>query len=210
MNQEFSIGMSLALLCCAAQAAESPPHDVRVLTLTGQAFVSGPDAKAERPATTGEQLNEGEVLRTGKGALAELEFPDSTSVRLAPLSKFHYTAKTSNFTLDQGEGIFSFPKGKGGFTVSTPAFAASIQGTTVYVKVTRNVVEYACLEGRCRIGPHTLTSGEKLALGASGPAYAAPKQKLTTDKFLKENQLVAAFTKPLPHLDLIQQESRKK
>jgi ferric-dicitrate binding protein FerR (iron transport regulator) len=184
--------------------------EARIVEVIGAAFIGSPeDPKAEKTAALKDVLKEGEYLRTGKGSLAELEFADSTSIRVASFSKFRYSAKVSNFILEQGEGIFSFPKGKGGFTVSTPAFAASIEGTTVYVKVTRNVVEYACLEGRCRIGPHTLTAGEKLVLRGSTPAYSTAKQPLKLSKVLKENQLATAFIKPLPNLSLIQEESAK-
>jgi len=207
----ITLGAMLALFYWPARCAEpAGSKEGGIVEIKGEAFVGSTEgSKAERPAALKDLLQEGDYLRTGKDALVELELPDSTSIRLAPLSRFRYSQKTANFVLEQGEGIFSFPKGKGGFTVSTPAFAAGIEGTTVYVKVTRNVVEYACLEGRCRIGPHTLNSGEKLVLRGSGAAYAAPKQRVTLNKFLKETQLATAFAKPLPNLHLIQEESAK-
>jgi hypothetical protein len=180
----------------------------RIVELIGEAWIGAEQvAQTERRVSVGSGVKENEWLRTGKDTLVELEFADSTSIRVASFSKFHYSAKDANFVLEQGEGVLSFPKGKGGYTVSTPSFAASIQGTTIYLKITRNVVEYACLEGRCRIGPHTLTAGEKLVLRGSGPAYSTAKQPLNLNKVLKENKLASSFSKPLPNLSLIQKEA---
>jgi ferric-dicitrate binding protein FerR (iron transport regulator) len=214
MKKEFPIivmGALTTLMCSSVQCAEtSPRKEARIIQLTGEVFIGRAETpKSEKAAAVDDRLRENEWLRTGKAALAELKFGDSTSVRLAPRSKFRYFADTSNFALEEGEGIFSFPKGEAGFTVSTPLFAAGIEGTTVYVKVSRNVVEYACLEGRCRIGPHALTSGEKLVLRGSSPPYAAPKQPLSLARFLKENKLVTSFVSPLPNLRLIESESAK-
>jgi len=180
-----------------------------VIKAIGQVWIGQSNQKDERVAGIKDALQETEYLRTGKKSFAEIEFSNTASARLGPLSSFHFSTQNSNYVLDQGEGLFSFPKGKGGYTVSTPAFAAGIEGTTVYVKVTRSVVEYACLEGRCRIGPHTLTPGQRLALSAREAAYAAPKQTLNLDKFLEKNLLATIFDKPLLNLPLIREESRK-
>ena len=214
MKKGFSIAGLAAVLTgflCAVQGADdSGTNTCRIVKVQGEVWVGEAQGlKSKKAATLNDLLPEGEYLHCGKGALAELEFSDSTSARLGPLSKFHYSVKTSSYVLDQGEAIFSFAKGKGGFVVSTPAIAVRIEGTTVYVKVTRNLVEYACLEGRCRIGPHTLTSGEKLVLRGSATAYSAPKQRLKVDDFLKNNLLVGSFEKPLPQIHVIQEESRK-
>ena len=124
----------------------------------------------------------------------ELKFSDNSIGRLGPNSVFHF-GKSSNFVVESGEGLFSFAKGKGGFTVSTPSLNARILGTTVDVKVSRNVVEYTCLEGHCRIGPHTLSPGDKLTIRGSSVAYSAPKTKVDLNRFAKENRLVTSLGK---------------
>ena len=145
-------------------------------------------------AGVGAKVAENQAVRTGGGSYAELKFSDGSIARLGPNSVFRFS-KSSNFIVDAGEGLFSFAKGKGGFTVSTPSLNASILGTTVDVKVSRNLVEYSCLEGHCRIGPHTLSPGDRLTLRGSGAAYSAPKTKIDLERFAKDNPLIASLGK---------------
>ena len=144
-------------------------------------------------AAVGSKVADDQPVRTSGGSYAELRFSDGSIARLGPNAVFR--SKGSNFVVDAGEGLFSFAKGKGGFTVSTPSLNASILGTTVDVKVSRNLVEYSCLEGHCRIGPHNLAPGDRLTLRGSNAAYSAPKTKVDLDKFAKENPLIASLGK---------------
>ncbi|MEW6304085.1 MAG: FecR family protein [Verrucomicrobiota bacterium] len=163
----------------------------------------------EREAALKERVTQKDYLRTGAASLAELEFTDASLTRVGPLSVFRFAPESSNFILEKGEGLFVFPKGKGGSAVSTPSFAAGILGTTVYVKATRSSLEYSCLEGRCRIGPHILTPGEKLVIRGSRQAYTAPKQHFDIARFLQDNPLIAGFENKLPSLPLIEAEASR-
>lgn len=161
----------------------------------------------ERTARVNDALARSDYLRTAVASLAELKFANDTLTRVGPLSVFRFSPQSSNFILERGEGLFVFPKGRGGSAVSTPAFAAGILGTTVYVKATRSEIEYACLEGRCRVGPHVLIPGDKLVLRGTRVAYTVPKQRFDLAKFLATNPLVGGYTTPLPSRALIEAEA---
>lgn len=207
-----SLPASLVLLAMVAvhhiPAAEAP--SATITDLKGAvARGEGKPPAPEQPAALQDVLRQKDYLRTGKASLAELTFPSEALTRVGPLSVFRFSPESSNFILERGEGLFVFPKGKAGSTVTTPSFAAGILGTTVYVKADRSMIEYACLEGRCRIGPHVLSPGEKLVIRGSRAAYTAPKQRFDLARFLAKNPLANDFANPLPSRALVEEEAAK-
>lgn len=187
MNRWWRVlAISIAVLSAADLASA---REATISAAKGKVTVG-----AGQAAAVGSKVGEDQVVRTGGGSYAELKFSDGSIARLGPKAVFRFS-KSSNFIVDAGEGLFSFAKGKGGFTVSTPSLNASILGTTVDVKVSRNLVEYSCLEGHCRIGPHTLIPGDRLTLRGSNAAYSAPKTKVDLARFAKENPLIASLGK---------------
>jgi len=150
-----------------------------------------------------------QYLKTGSSSLAELIFNDQTMARLGSNSVFRFSSDKTNLLLEKGEGLFVVPKGLGGATISTPSLSAAILGTTVYVKMDPRAVEYYCLEGKCRIGPHVLSPGESLILKGKMGVYGAPKSSFKIADFMKQNQLANAFKAPLPSKALIQAEAAK-
>ena len=181
-----ALAIIIAVFCTADLAIA---REATVTVAKGKVTV-GTEGQA---AGVGAKVAENQIVRTGGGSYAELKFSDGSIGRLGPNAVFR--SKGSNFVVDAGEGLFAFAKGKGGFTVSTPSLNAGILGTTVDVKVSRNLVEYSCLEGHCRIGPHTLSPGDKLTLRGSSAAYSAPKTKVDLERFAKDNPLIASLGK---------------
>jgi hypothetical protein len=196
---------SMVLPTFSAEPRSATVTDLRGTVARGESKPPAP----EQPAAVKDVLQQKDYLRTGRASLAELTFPSEALTRVGPLSVFRFSPDSANFILERGEGLFVFPKGKAGSTVTTPSFAAGILGTTVYVRADRRVIEYACLEGRCRIGPHVLSPGEKLVLRGSRIAYTAPKQRFDLARFLEENPLANDFANPLPSRALIEEESSR-
>lgn len=187
MNKPWRMLAFIIAVCCTADLADAKEATV---TVAKGKVTLGAEIQA---AGIGAKVAENQLVRTGSGSYAELKFSDGSIARLGPNASFR--SKGSNFVVGAGEGLFAFAKGKGGFTVSTPSLNASILGTTVDVKVTRNLVEYSCLEGHCRIGPHNLSPGDKLTLRGSSAAYSAPKTKVDLERFAKDNPLIASLGK---------------
>lgn len=186
MNKCWLHGLAgIMAVLVAADFAQA--NEATLSVVKGKVTVGG------QPGSVNVKVSDNQEVRTGGGSYAELKFGDGSIARLGPNSVFHF--KGSNFWVDGGEGLFSFAKGKGGFTVSSPLLNARILGTTVDLKVSRNLVEYSCLEGHCRIGPHNLSPGDKLTLRGSNAAYSAPKTKVDLDRFAKDNPLVSQLGK---------------
>lgn len=163
----------------------------------------------ESPVKPQATLSLDQYLRTGLSSRAELLFNDKTMARLGSNSIFRFSPDKTNLALEKGEGLFVIPKGQGGATITTPALSAAILGTTVYVKMDPRAVEYYCLEGKCKIGPHTLMPGESLILRGKMGVYGAPKSTFKIANFMKSTALVNDFKTPLPSRALIEAEAKK-
>lgn len=193
MNRHF-LQLAVAGVALGLTAGSSEAKEAMITALKGKVTIAPASGSgAEVAASPKSRVEDGDHVRTGPGSYVEIKFSDGSVGRLGPNSAFH--SKSSNFAVDRGEGLFAFVKGKSGFTVSTPSLNASILGTTVDVKVSRNLVEYSCLEGHCRIGAHVLNPGEKLTIRGSNVAYSAPKTKVDVDRFIKESPLVNSLGK---------------
>jgi ferric-dicitrate binding protein FerR (iron transport regulator) len=197
--------LGLALALPAAEAASA-----RVTQAYGEVTIGGQaNGKSARPASTGDTVRDAEYVRTAMKSRAELQFPDKTLLRVGSSTVFTFNSGPNQFRLAQGEGLLVFPKGQGGAKVSTAGLTAAILGTTIYVTSRPGEFTYACLEGRCTVGPHTLGPGEKIVLKGSAAPYSAPKRTFNLKKFLRSNPLVANFKNPLPSQSLIEREAAK-
>lgn len=199
------LGLLSAIAAAAAETRFATVSEAKGEVVRG----AGKPPSPEGPTRVGERIEEKDYVRTGRVSLAELTLPADALTRLGPTSVFRFSPDSSNFILERGEGIFVFPKGQGGRNISTPSLAAGILGTTIYVRVNRAEIVYACLEGRCRIGPHVLEPGEKLVIRGSRQAYAAPKVRFDIARLVEENALVQDFAAPLPSLPLIEAEAQR-
>lgn len=199
--------IGLALLACSGLAAQAA-ITAAVDRAKGQVKIGkGRPIQAEVDAMSGSAVKEENYIRTGAESLVAIRFSNGAYSRLGPQSIFRFTPETQNFILERGEGILVFPKGEGGATVSTSSFAAGILGTTVYVRTSRNLTVYNCMEGRCQIGPHILSAGENLIIRGRGTPYTVPKTNYDLREFLEENELANAFGEELPSADLIRAEA---
>lgn len=201
--------MAWTLGALLAGSAAAQDRTATVSEAKGQVMRGeGKPPAPETTAAAGARIQTKDYVRTGTASLAELTMPADALTRLGPTSVFRFAPDSTNFILERGEGMFVFPKGQGGANISTPSLAAGILGTTIYVRVNRDEILYACLEGRCRIGPHLLEPGEMLVLRGGRQAYAAPKLRFRIGRLLQENPLARSFATPLPSQALIEAEAR--
>ncbi|MBZ5515804.1 MAG: FecR domain-containing protein [Acidobacteriia bacterium] len=148
---------------------------VRLSFTEGTVTVQRPDVDewAEAPVNT--PLQEGFKLQTAENSFAEVEFENSSTVRLGQLSFLEFTqlalaasgAKVNRITLDQGYATFNaLPEGgdfygvTAGDTTLTPRgktrFRVDVEEGMLMVKVFRGSVEVMSPEGTGTLGENTV------------------------------------------------------
>jgi hypothetical protein len=100
------------------------------------------------------------------------------------------------------------PKSETKVRVSTPIASATSSGATLYMTVSRDATEYYCLEGKCNVGPSTLTAGDRITI-KSRDDYFAPISVFIIKEQLTSNMMLTVFTQPLPSLAKVEEEIRK-
>ncbi len=158
------------------------------------------------PATINLSVSPMDVVMTGVKSMAEITLSNQTFVRVGSLSNFVFNKNLKDLTFKKGEAVFVFPKGKGGSTIATAGLTAAITGTTVYMKITRSELIYACLEGTCKIGPHAMGPGDKLVIRTGQTAYNTPIQKFKIEDIFLKNALFTSFPADIPSKTLIEKE----
>lgn len=187
----------------------NPFKEAEVVFVAGKVVIGTPPAKPTKEAGVGMRILSGNYLKTGKKSSSELKFNDNTLARIGANSIFSFKKDAREIEFLQGEGLFQFPKGKGGTQIKTPALTAAIVGTTIYLKINKDTVEYLCLEGLCDVGPYRMQPGDKLVVKGRAAAYNPPLEKFDIMDFVQKNNLFTGFSKPLPSLPLIEDAARK-
>lgn len=178
------------------------------VTMSEGTVNKGPLGKtASSPLTKGVTMSTGEYARTGAASRAEFEFADRSLFRIGERTIFSFEGGSRALKVDEGEGLLSVPKGQGNTTITTPALSAAVMGTTIYVSVRPGSVTYACLEGRCKVGPHMMMPGQILRLTGTRRDYAAPLRTFNIRDFARTNGLMTRFRSRLPGAKLIEQEA---
>jgi len=121
---------------------------------------------APQPAAAGTVILPDNVVRTGTGSRALLQFVDLTQARLGGNSTFSWDAKTRAMDFKQGAVLISKPTDSGPIELRSGSVAGSITGSTVFVstmptdtgkrgpKEKRTTTIIGMLEGKIHGGSH--------------------------------------------------------
>jgi len=119
--------------------------------------VEGVTETGPQPVATGSEVYRDELVRTGASGKAELLFADHTNLTIGPvteirLDKFVYDPDggKGNVVIEAGEGAFRFITGvqsHRSYAIKTPFATLGMRGTTLLVKVSRDIVEVQIVEG---------------------------------------------------------------
>jgi FecR protein len=111
----------------------------------------------ERPAAVADVVKERDYLHTQAQSRAELQFPDSSLVRVGQNTVFSFDADSRTLSLQKGAMLFYVPPGTGG-KIKTPSLTAAITGTIG--KVSENLI--AVLSGELQTPYGTVHAGEAI------------------------------------------------
>lgn len=131
--------MRLTALVLAALAAPALAQDATVAKVSGPVSILAQGAKRFMAAKGGEQLLYGDVVRVGKGGVAQLTLKDRGAVLLREetLLTLQGTARNTRLSFDFGEFLIGLKaklaKGES-FRVRTPAAVAAVRGTLFWGK----------------------------------------------------------------------------
>lgn len=132
----LSVCISLVLVSCKIQHNKG-----RVSFLVGKVILDG------KPAKVGQMVRPGAVISTKGNSLCEVIFDDKNIVRVNPGSSVvMHISKTVRRIEIQSGGVASVLKKltKDGFAIQTPTTAASIRGTSFFIKVEDPQNTYLC------------------------------------------------------------------
>ena len=120
-----SLSASLALPALAAKELKSGEFTV----VKNQ--VEHTVGSSTSPAKAKDQLQEKSVVDTGTASLTELDFHDSSVLRLGSNTQFSFQSKERIIKLDQGTMLMNVPPGNGGITVDGGGVTGAVSGTTI-------------------------------------------------------------------------------
>jgi hypothetical protein len=121
------------MLAGVAAAVAAAPFDSATVTrvenrvLLGE--VRGGQASARRPVAVSQAIKANNFVETASESRAELQFKDSSLVRVGQNSIFSFESGTRTLSLQKGEMLFHIAPGTGGGTIKTAALTAAITGT---------------------------------------------------------------------------------
>ena len=126
------LGIALAIAGVTA-ASFAAPFDsatvTRVENKVGVGEIVSGRASALRPAAVSETVKANHFVQTGGQSRAELQFKDTSLVRVGQNTVFSFEAKSRTLSLEKGDMLFYVAPGQGGGTIKTPAISAAITGT---------------------------------------------------------------------------------
>lgn len=120
------------LLVCAYPAFAAPPFDSAKVTKVENKVAVGDlrDKQAsQRRAQISDVIEASNYLQTQLESRAELEFKDTSIVRVGQNTLFSFDAESRTLSLQRGAVLFYIPHGGGGGKIKTPSLTAAITGT---------------------------------------------------------------------------------
>ena len=158
----------------SAQVSLDPAKLTRVENKVSVGEIKAGQASAGRPAAVSDPVKADNFIRTGSESRAELQFRDTSLVRVGQNSVFSFDAKSRTLSLDKGDMLFYAAPNRCVRTIRTPALSAGITGTLG--KVTPDMM--AILRGST-----TITVEGKSYRITAGWAIKVIKGKATIFKF---------------------------
>ena len=122
-----------AMMGTATMSVCASPFDSAQITRVENRVTVGEihagQAAGRRPAVVSDAVKANNFVQTGSDSRAELQFKDTSLVRVGQNSVFSFAAKSRTLSLDKGDMLFYVAPGQGNGTIKTPALTAGITGT---------------------------------------------------------------------------------
>jgi hypothetical protein len=118
-----SVGLAVA------QVSMDPAKITRVENRVIVGEIKEGQASAGRPAVVSDPVKANNFIKTGSESRAELQFKDTSLVRVGQNSVFSFEARSRTLSLDKGDMLFYAAPNQGVRTIKTPALTAAITGT---------------------------------------------------------------------------------
>jgi hypothetical protein len=180
-----------------------------IQSIDGVAYRVTPEG--ERIVAVGEQLNEGDVLRTGAGARARVKLFDGSTVEINQRSDFAVKARGKNATiaLERGAVIVQAAKRKSGHLyVKTPDCRVAVTGTVFAVNAGAKGSRVSVIEGSVEVeyggSDDMLHPGDQVSTGANMTAVPVAEDIAWSADLSKHLSLLAEFSKLQKRLDQVQ------
>ena len=125
-------GAAFILAGVSATVAQAPLDSATITRVQNKVAVGEIKAgqlSARRPAVVSESLKATQVVQTGSDSRAELQFKDTSLVRVGQNSVFSFEGKSRTLSLDKGDMLFYAAPNQGVRSIKTPALTAAITGT---------------------------------------------------------------------------------
>ena len=170
---------------------------------------------SERAAKVEDVVKGRDVVKTGGGSMAELEFPDGTLTRLGSHSAFTFAGESREVQTHSGLSVFFIPKGMGGLHVVSHAVVGAVEGCTVVVEEierhqgdkVQNWTKFLLVEGsRARIWLPDGSDNMPLRAGQGvfqreGASTLSPPFDFDVKALTENASIFTGFHRPWPGLD---------
>jgi len=117
----------------AANGSPTALESATVSELKNQVSYQAADG-SERAAKVEDVVQGRDVVKTGGGSMAELEFPDGTLTRLGSHSAFSFSPENREVQTHGGLCVLFVPKNMGGLRIFSHAVVGAVDGCTVVVE----------------------------------------------------------------------------
>jgi hypothetical protein len=211
----FLVGALITFpLLPAANGSPTALESATVSELKNEVSYQAADG-SERAAKVEDVVPGRDVIKTGGGSMAELEFPDGTLTRLGSHSAFTFSAENREVQTHSGLSVFFIPKNMGGLRIFSHAVVGAVEACTVVVEEidqpaggkTQHWTKFLLVEGAPANvwlpngkAPLSLHAGQGVFQREGASALSAP---FNFDvKALTENAAIfTGFHRPWPGLD---------
>lgn len=181
----FFAGILAALLILAGTAAVAKEESGSVVSLRGGSLERLHKDGSWKPLAAGGKVTTGERLRTGKAAVAVIEFPAVGRFVIGPASEIEMGREPKDFTTKMNRGALwlqsALPAG-GRAAISTPIAIAGVRGTAfsmVFGEGEKAVCACTCTGNVEVTTPDgkkvSVPKGEYVAIDAGGSVPARPQ-----------------------------------
>ena len=223
----FALALFVSTLCVTGSASGADLSQAVVQEKVNIVTLASSLTGEARSADPGAVIHDKNVVRTGTGSRASLQFADLTVARLGANALFTFDAKARVMSVSQGAVLFSKPTNSGAVQVRSGAVSGAIEGSTGFISNVRrkgttktaagrtrtsepgSTTVIGMLEGKFRGGTRWIDGGghEHTSPFQLGPGQIlvartdGPPRVAQFDlpRFVKSSPLVKGFKQPLPN-----------
>jgi len=202
LSHSFILAGFLAVLPVAALAGELSQGEL--IAVVNKVTLG--DTGAAKP---NDKLTENTPVTTGSSSFAEIQFKDSSVLRLASETKMTFVSKDRALRLDQGSLLANVPAGNGGIRVEADGISGEVTGTTLMASRDRDGnFGFVLLEtsGTAKV---TSNTGQTAALAPGQIALVRKSDgsirvyELNLDAVVQFSPLFTSFERAMPGLDKV-------